>query len=111
MDVVKLTDEIEFDPERRVRKALFKSPGVIAEMVCYEPGQDTVPHHHPKQDEIFYVVEGRGKILIEDQEIAVEPTSMVFVPAMKRHSVVADPDSRLVIIFVKNAPPPRRPKA
>ena len=33
-----MKDVVEFNAEKRVRKALFKQPHLICEIVCYEPG-------------------------------------------------------------------------
>ena len=70
-------------------------------MVCYEAGQATVTHHHPRQDEIFYIVEGKGEVWVGEERIAVGPSSTILIPAHKPHGVAASPDSRLVIMFVK----------
>lgn len=102
-------DRIEFSAERRVRKKLVQSRRIVSEFVCYEAGQDTVLHVHPEQDEIFFVIEGRGAITFGDRDIPVEPKSLVFVPAGTHHGVRADGDSRLVVMFTKGPGTPPRP--
>ena len=92
--------EFSADPKVR-RKKLFTSEKIVAEFVSYEPGQGAVVHFHPKQDEIFYVVEGKGIILVGDEEIQVQPSSVVFVPAQVKHGIKTTEDSQLVIMFVK----------
>jgi quercetin dioxygenase-like cupin family protein len=103
-----VVDLKEFSQETRVRKKLIHSQMLSSEVVYYEPGQETVLHLHPKQDEVFYVVEGAGAITFEDSEIKVTTGSMVFVPAGIRHGVRTDKDSRLVLLFTKGpgVPPP-----
>lgn len=93
---------VEYAPDLRVRKPILKVPSLVSEIVCYEPGQTTATHHHPVQDEIWLVLEGRGRISIGEEELAVGPTSMVFIPAGIRHGLQADPDSRLVLLFIKS---------
>jgi quercetin dioxygenase-like cupin family protein len=89
-----------FDTENRVRLPLVKSDGLESDLVCYEPGQATPIHHHPRQDELFYVVSGHGAITFEGADpIPVGPTSMVFVPAHTAHGVQVD--SRMVLLFFK----------
>lgn len=46
LETLNLDDLIEFEPMRRVRKRLILSERIEAELVCYEPGQGTVEHHH-----------------------------------------------------------------
>ncbi|HJM52201.1 MAG TPA: cupin domain-containing protein [Alphaproteobacteria bacterium] len=105
-EVLKVADLAEFSLDKRVRKRLFLSDCIVSEAVFYEPGQSTVEHHHPRQDEIFLVLEGRGTITFGSQEVRVEPTSMLFVPANLKHGVKVDDDSRLVLLFFKG---PGRP--
>ena len=91
----------EFDTAKRIRKKLLGSDKIVAEMVCYEPGQETPEHVHPKQDEIFYVVEGAGTMIVNGEEIPVKPTSIILVKAHEKHGVKTQPESRLVLMFIK----------
>ena len=67
-------------------------------------------HSHPDRDEIFFVIEGEGSLVIEEEGIPVSRGSFVLVPAGVRHMARADRDSRLVVMFTKGAgvsePPP-----
>jgi quercetin dioxygenase-like cupin family protein len=47
-----------FDADKRVRKMLFKTDQLWSEIACYEPGQSTVMHSHPREEEAIYVLEG-----------------------------------------------------
>ena len=91
----------EFAAEKRIRKKLLGSEKLVAEMVCYEPGQATPEHAHPKQDEIFYVVEGSGVMIINGEEISLKPSNLILVKANEKHGVRTLPDSRLVMMFFK----------
>ena len=91
----------EFDTEKRIRKKLLGSDKIVAEMVCYEPGQATPEHVHPKQDEIFYVVEGTGTMIVNGEEIPLKPTNLILVKAHEKHGVKTLPESRLVLMFIK----------
>ena len=101
MEHLRIEDIKEFSTEKRIRKRLLGSEKIVAEFVCYEPGQGTPEHVHPKQDEIFYVVEGRGIMIIDGVEIPMEPTSLILVKAREKHGVKTLPDSRLVMMFTK----------
>ena len=105
-EVLKVADLAEYSSEKRVRKRLFLSDRIVSEVVFYEPGQETVEHHHPRQDEIFLVLEGHGVITLGEEEVEIEPTSMIFVPANLKHGVKVDKESRLVLLFFKG---PGRP--
>src|SRR5207245_1764373 len=47
-----------FASDKRVRKMLFKTEQLWSEIACYEPGQSTVMHTHPREEEAIYVLEG-----------------------------------------------------
>jgi quercetin dioxygenase-like cupin family protein len=101
MEVLNVNEVKEFSKGKRVRKKLLGSDKLVAEFLCYEPGQSTPQHPHPKQDELFYVIEGRGVFIIDDKEIPVEESSLVLVPERVKHGISADKDSRLVVMFIK----------
>ena len=84
---VLLEEEKEFSLEKRIRKKLLGSEKLVAELICYEPGQAAPIHSHPRQDEVFYVVEGKGTIIINDEDIPVAPSSLIFVPAKEPHGI------------------------
>ena len=107
-EVLKIADLAEYSVEKRVRKRLFLSDHIVSEVVFYEPGQQTVEHHHPRQDEIFLVLEGRGTSTFGKEEVRVEASSMIFVPANLKHGVKVDDDSRLVLLFFKGPGRPGR---
>ena len=102
MEVLDLNEVIEFSKEKRIRKKLLGSEQLTAEFVCYKPGQSTPQHPHPKQDELFYVIEGSGLFIIDDTEIPVRESSLILVPAGVKHGILADKDSRLVVMFIKS---------
>jgi quercetin dioxygenase-like cupin family protein len=93
----------EFAAAKRVRKALVKDGQIDVEMACYEPGQSTPMHSHPRQDEIFYVLEGRANMCIGGVERAYEAGSMIrFGPGIP-HDVRNLGSMRCSIVFFKLA--------
>ena len=110
-----LNDLVAFDKDARlVRKKLFQSEIIVAEIVCYEPGQLTKTHVHPNQDEIFFCLDGRGVITFAAQaDIPIEKGSAVFVPKGTEHGVQTVGEERLVLVFTKGPglPNPRKQKA
>ncbi len=108
MEHAKIGEMVEYSDAKRIRKRVFLSDDLVSELVCYEPAQGTPVHHHPRQDEIFYVIEGRGTMSVGEEVIEVAAGSAVFVPATEPHGVTAADDSRLVLMFFKA--PGRPPK-
>jgi len=93
----------EFAAEKRVRKALVKGGQIDVEMVCYEPGQSTAMHAHPRQNEIFYVVEGRANMCIGGSEHAFEAGAMVHVRPGIPHDIRNLGSARCSLVFFKLA--------
>ena len=50
-----------FATDKRVRKMLFKTDQLWSEIACYEPGQSTVMHSHPREEEAIFVLEGTAR--------------------------------------------------
>ena len=101
MEVLNIDEMTDYAPERRVRKRLFIKERIEAEMVCYEPGQNTVEHHHIGQDEIFIIMDGSGTITVDGESRAVAKGDMIFAPADKPHAVEVDQGQRMTMVFVK----------
>ena len=93
-----------FADDKRVRKMLFKSDQLWSEIACYEPGQSTVMHHHPREEEAIFVLEGTANMSIDGQEVVVPAGSIVKFPHSVPHDVRNLGPGRCVIMFVKVNP-------
>ena len=93
-----------FATDKRVRKMLFKSDQLWSEIACYEPGQSTVMHHHPKEEEAIFVLEGTANMSIAGEEVVVPAGAIVKFPANVPHDVRNLGTSRCVIMFLKVNP-------
>src|SRR5258705_4478463 len=69
-----------FAPDKRVRKMLFKTDQLWSEIACYEPGQSTVMHTHPKEEEAIFVLEGTAHMSIDGEEVVEESGTIVPFP-------------------------------
>ncbi len=93
-----------FAPDKRVRKMLFKTDQLWSEIACYEPGQSTVMHVHPKEEEAIFVLEGAANMSIDGEEVVVPAGSIVKFPSNVSHDVRNLGSTRCVIMFVKVNP-------
>src|SRR5947199_9312717 len=94
----------DFDPDKRVRKMLFKTDQLWSEIACYEPGQSTVMHSHPREEEAIYVLEGSANMSINGDEVVVPAGAIVQFPANVPHDVRNLGRERCVIMFLKINP-------
>ena len=93
-----------FDTDKRVRKMLFKTDQLWSEIACYEPGQSTVMHSHPREEEAIYVLEGTANMSINGDEVVVPAGAIVKFHANVPHDVRNLGSERCVIMFLKINP-------
>ena len=93
-----------FAPDKRVRKMLFKTDQLWSEIACYEPGQSTPMHHHPREEEAIFVLQGTANMNIAGEEHAVPAGAIVKFPANVPHDVRNLRLERCVIMFLKINP-------
>ena len=100
MEHAKIAEMVEYSDIKRVRKRVFLSDDLAAELVCYEPAQGTPVHHHPRQDEIFYVIEGRGTMSVGEEVIEVAAGSDPTDPNSPGAAVPALPGVLLLLLVL-----------
>jgi quercetin dioxygenase-like cupin family protein len=94
-------------PGRVVRP--FVTPDERAELlsagiVTFPPGTDSIPHMHTVEEEVLYVVSGRGALVCDGQPHDLEPGSYVFIPPGVEHFVRVD-RSEPITFFYAFSPP------
>ncbi len=50
--------------------------------------EDAKLHYHEKTDEIYYVIDGRGTMVLDDDLVILVPGSVVYVPRGVKHKAV-----------------------
>lgn len=68
------------------------------------PGQASTRHRHPAQHELYVLLEGTGRIRIEDELLTLEPLSAVLVEPRTVRQVFNDTDGD-ALWLVAGAPP------
>ena len=69
-----------------------------------EPGQASTRHRHIRQDELYVLLEGRGRARIGDDVVTLEPLSALYVEAEAVRQVFNDTDADALWLVV-GAPP------
>src|ERR1700730_4212175 len=93
-----------FASERCVRKMLFKTDQLWSEIACYEPGQSTVMHQHPREEDAIFVLRGHAHMPIDGQAVVVPAGSIVKFPQSVLPDVLNPGPERCVIRFLKVNP-------
>lgn len=102
MNHISIDNLIEFRTERRIKTRIILTETMSSEILCYEPGQGTAEHHHVKEDEAFFVLEGEGTITVDDDKHDVAAHSLVFAPVGSKHGLQADKGSRFVVMYFRS---------
>ena len=69
-----------------------------------DPGSSSNPHRHPRQEEVFVVLEGSGAIVVDGTSVPVGPGSVVLVAPGEEHQLVSSVAERLRVLSAV-APP------
>jgi len=51
---------------------------------------DSRKHYHQGCDEIYYILEGKGTIELEDEQFPLRPGTVIYIPAGVRHRGYGD---------------------
>lgn len=52
------------------------------------PGCRTGGHVHEDAEEIYHIIDGRGKMIIGEEEFEIEPGDTFIIPSHKMHSTI-----------------------
>lgn len=75
-----------------------------ARMWRLAPGQASTRHRHATQDELYVLLEGSGRMRVEDELLTLEPLSAVLVEAATVRQLFNDTDAD-ALWLVAGAPP------
>jgi mannose-6-phosphate isomerase-like protein (cupin superfamily) len=93
MDVINLADAAPFTTKdgSEIRELLAHRNSAIRNQSLAEarlpPGAATAAHFHPLAEEIYYLLEGHGRLQIEDEHREVGPGDAVAIPPGLRHQI------------------------
>lgn len=69
-----------------------------------EPGAATAPHYHQEGEEVYYVLAGRGVLVIAGEEAQVGPGDAVLIPPRARHRLANTGDEEMVFLCISSPP-------
>ena len=104
-EILDLIDEQEVRDERYYE--FFQAKTLSLGLYQIAAGEDDPQQPHT-EDEVYYVVSGRGQIKVGDEDRSVEPGSIIFVEAAVEHRFhFIEEDLTVLVIFA----PPRGSQA
>ncbi len=56
--------------------------------VVLAPGSSTLNHFHPEAEESYYILKGRGRMIIDGEEASVGPGQAIYIAPNRAHKLV-----------------------
>ena len=95
-----------YTADKMGKATIFESPRLLVGLNAFEPGQEHALHAHAGQDKIYYVLEGRGLFLLEEDALEMKAGDLLVAPEGVPHGVRNNGPARLLVLAVL-APSPR----
>ena len=64
------------------------------------PGASVGRHHHHATEEVYYILSGRGRMTVGDEERAVTTGDAIFIPRATSHTLTNTGAEPLVLLLV-----------
>jgi quercetin dioxygenase-like cupin family protein len=94
-----------FSPEKFQRVNLFETDRMFCDVYCFEPGQEQTAHKHQGADKIYYVLEGKGLVLVGAERRELLPGMAAHASSGEEHAV-QNPGPERLVMLVFMAPHP-----
>jgi len=94
--VFDLKKEQEWRADRHVEKILGRFGGGDVTVACWEPGQICAYHCHPDATEIYFCLEGGGKMRTPERTVDIVPGGFVVHPGGDLHEYINGPQRSLL---------------
>ena len=99
-DTLRPQDYAVFQSEKMGKATLFESERILVGLNSFEPGQEHTLHAHEGMDKVYQVLTGRGRFLLEDKELPMQPGTMLIAPSGVAHGIRNDGDDRLIVLAI-----------
>lgn len=78
-------EESALDPQCNCLKAItYVSYAKLQPYLSYEP------HHHDDHEEVYYIINGTGKIKMGNEETGLRDGDIIYIPENTTHSIIND---------------------
>jgi quercetin dioxygenase-like cupin family protein len=79
-------------------RCLQRVTGVAKHML--QPGMKSDYHVHPNAEQVYYVLRGRGALIVDDERYPVREGDTIYLPAGVRHQAVNEGDDWMEHLIV-----------
>lgn len=81
-------------------KVIDAQPGSMTIKVTLRAGNQMKYHSHERRDEMWSVIEGSGRVIVDGVERKVQPGDVVSLPNGCKHTLIADTDMNVIEVQV-----------
>lgn len=83
----------------------LRSKGNLLQVVSIKPGVEQRLHFHHQQTEVFFILEGRAYIVIENKKMLAKPGDAFICEPKEKHKVINSFDKEFkLVVFKINLP-------
>ncbi|MFN0086679.1 MAG: cupin domain-containing protein [Blastocatellia bacterium] len=112
MEVKAVLAAARFSPEKMRKINLFETDNFFCDVYCLEPGQEQKVHAHKVEDKLYYVLDGAGLFIVDEEERELGREQLILAPAGSEHGVRNTSGERLtLLVFMTPNPNRSRPVA
>ena len=98
------TEIAEREKSGQVYREFLRVPALSCGIYSLPAGATDLQSPHD-EDEVYYVVQGRGRIKVDNQDRVVSPGSILYVEASSEHSFFEiEEDITLLVFFASGGP-------
>ena len=98
-------EHAHFDPEKMGKSTLYRSDQLLLGLNAFEPGQEHSLHAHEGMDKIYFVLLGKGELLLAAGAESLEEGMVAIAPSGMPHGIRNSGDDRLVVMAVLSPAP------
>ena len=95
----------DFSPEKLRKANLFETPHMFCDVYLLEPGQLQKVHAHGGATKFYYVIEGRARFTIGDEERSLGAGELAWSAPGEPHGVLNDSGERTVLLVAMGPNP------
>ncbi|RUS45848.1 cupin domain-containing protein [Cohnella sp. AR92] len=89
----------EHENDEQLYYEFLRFPAMSSGIYRLSVGSTDLQQPH-SEDELYYIIEGKAILQVEEEEIQVKPGSLVFVEAYKKHRFTTiTEDLKILVIF------------
>ncbi len=96
LNPVKVQNKVVFNKQMFRPQILYGSPNLKVPLICMEAGQEIPPH--PSGTGIFYVLEGKGVLTLDDEKLNLSKGTIIVAPEGSSRGIKCE--EKLVVVAI-----------